>query len=257
MKKTIPHESRLVVANWKMNPITESDAVRLVKAIAKVVGKPRARVVIAPPAVHLSAVRSVLPKGYVLGAQDGHEKDSGPMTGNTSLRTLYAYGVRTVIVGHSERRKDGETDERVNAKVRTSLQLGMEPIVCVGELVRDAHGKYFGFVEAQVRAALKGVKRTEIERAVIAYEPVWAISTGDGKGHTATAADAHEMKLFIQKILVELYGRTIAMRVRILYGGSVNKGNVEELVAQGEVDGFLVGGASLKPDEFAAIIKVS
>lgn len=254
MKKPSAVRPRLVIANWKMNPITESDASRLAKAIAKKAPRPRATVVIAPPTPHLSAVRKALPKAFGLGAQDGHEKESGPLTGNVSLRTLYAYGVRTVILGHSERRKEGETDERVNVKVRAALALDMTPVVCIGELARDHHGRYFSTVEAQLRAALSGVKRTEVERVVIAYEPVWAISAGDGKGQTATPGDAHEMKLFIQKILVELYGRSAAMRVRILYGGSVNRTNAEDLVAQGEVDGFLVGGASLKPDEFAEII---
>lgn len=255
--KQSPSARRLVVANWKMNPITESDASRLAKAIAKKASRPRATVVIAPPTPHLSAVKAALPKTFGLGAQDGHEKDSGPLTGNVSLRTLYSYGVRTVILGHSERRREGETDERVNAKLKTALALRITPVVCIGELVRDQHGKYFSTVEAQLRAAFKGVKRTEAERVVIAYEPVWAISSGDGKGQTATAGDAHEMKLFIQKILVELYGRAIAMRLKILYGGSVNKANAGDLIKKGEVDGFLVGGASLKPDEFAEIIRAA
>lgn len=256
MKQT-PSRSRLVIANWKMNPITEADASRLAKAIGKKALRPRATVIIAPPTPHLSAVKAALPKSFGLGAQDGHEKDSGPLTGNVSLRTLYSYGVRTVILGHSERRREGETDQRVNVKVRAALQIGITPVVCIGELVRDQHGKYFSTVEAQLRSAFGGVKRTEAERVVIAYEPVWAISSGDGKGQTATPGDAHEMKLFIQKILVELYGRTIAMKLRIIYGGSVNKANAVDLVQNGEVDGFLVGGASLKPDEFAEIVRAA
>jgi triosephosphate isomerase len=257
MKKLPAGRPHLVIANWKMNPITEADAGRLARAIVKKASRPRAQVVIAPPAAHLAAVRAALSKSFGLGAQDGHERDTGPLTGNISLRTLYSYGVRTVILGHSERRKEGETDARVNAKVRAALLLGITPVVCIGELTRDHHGKYFSTVEAQLRATLSGVKRSEIERVVIAYEPVWAISSGDGKGQTATPGDAHEMKLFIQKILVELYGRTSAMRVRIIYGGSVNRANAEDLVVKGEVDGFLVGGASLKPDEFADIIKAA
>jgi triosephosphate isomerase len=132
----------------------------------------------------------------------------------------------------------------------------MTPIICVGETVRDTHGKYYGVIESQLRTALLGVKKSEIEKVIVAYEPVWAISRGDGKGQTATPHDAHEMKLFIQKVLVELYGRTIAMRVRIIYGGSVNETNAEVMMKEGEVDGFLIGGASLKPDQFAKIINL-
>jgi triosephosphate isomerase (TIM) len=162
MKPTHTQLSRIVVANWKMNPITQSDAVRLVRAIVKATGRTRTRVVIAPPFPHVPAVRAVLPKAYGLGAQDGHEKDTGPMTGAVSLRSLYSYGVRTVILGHSERRAEGESDTRVNAKVKVALMLGMTPVVCVGERERDVHGKYFEYVERQLHAALLSVKRTDM-----------------------------------------------------------------------------------------------
>jgi triosephosphate isomerase len=239
-----------------MNPATTSDALRIFSNLSKKMMRPKCEVVIAPSALHLTSLRSLIKKPYVLGAQNAHPKDGGPHTGNVSARMLYAAGVRAVIIGHSELRAEGESDTQVNEKVRALLALSIAPIICVGETVRDTHGKYYGTVELQLRHALQGVKKSEVEKVVVAYEPVWAISGGDGMGQTATPHDAHEMKLFIQKVLVELYGRAIAMRVRVLYGGSVNDTNAEVLMREGEVDGFLVGGASLKPEQFAKIISV-
>lgn len=248
-------KERVVIANWKMNPISGREAERLATQIARITPKPLVQIVIAPPAVHLTSVRAALPKAYALGAQDVHEQEKGPHTGSISASMLFGLGARFSIVGHSERRAKGETDSDVNNKVRSLLLLGMTPVICVGEKERDTHGKYYSFVEAEIKQALAGVKRTDIEKTIIAYEPIWAISKGDGKGATATAEHAHEMKLFIQKVLVELYGRPAAMRVRIVYGGSVNSANASDLVKNGEVDGFLVGGASLVPKDFAAIVK--
>lgn len=251
----VAQRERIIIANWKMNPVTSRDAEKIAVHVARLLPKTSVRVVIAPPAVHLSSVRAVLPKGYVLGSQDVHEKETGPYTGSISANMLFALGARYAIVGHSERRAKGETDAEVNGKVRALLALGMTPVICVGESERDLQGKYYSLVEEQIRKALGGVKRTEIEKTVLAYEPIWAISKGDGKGLTATAEHAHEMKLFIQKVLVLLYGRPAAMRVRIVYGGSVNEVNAADLFKNGEVDGFLVGGASLVPKSFVAIVK--
>jgi triosephosphate isomerase len=222
-------------------------------ALVKKVPRVKCDVVIAAPTLYTSVLRPLIKKPYVLGAQDAHAIPVGPHTGDVSARMLYAAGVKYVIVGHSERRAKGETDSSVNEKVRALIALRMTPIICIGETSRDVQGKYYSVVEAQLRAALSGVKKTDIEKVVIAYEPVWAISRGDGKGQTATPHDAHEMKLFIQKVLVEICGRPAAMRVCIVYGGSVNNVNAEALMREGEVDGFLVGGASLVPDQFAKI----
>lgn len=256
MKTTIPARAKIVIANWKMNPTTSADAKRLVTALSKKCPRPKCVVVIAPSFVHLTGIKSVLKKPYLLGTQDAHPSDNGPYTGSVSARMLFAEGVRYCIVGHSERRKAGETDADVHEKTRALLALGMTPIICVGETARDSHGKFYSVVENQLRTALVGVKKSEVERIVVAYEPVWAISSGDGKGQTATPEHAHEMKLYIHKVLVDLYGRGVAGKVRIVYGGSVNEGNAEELMKNAEVDGFLVGGASLKTDAFASIIKI-
>lgn len=253
MKK--PSRPTFVIGNWKMNPGTARDAEKIVVALQKKYPRPKTTVTIAPSFVHLGLVKKAIKKPYLLAAQTVHAGDVGPHTGSISAAMLKEYGVAASIVGHSERRAEGETDTVVNTQVRALLGSGMMPIICVGERARDHHGKYYSFVEAQVREALKGVSRKDIARVIVAYEPVWAISSGDGKGQTATPHDAHEMKLFIQKILVELYGRTIALRVPVLYGGSVNETTAPILMKDGDIDGFLVGGASLKPDAFVSIIR--
>ncbi len=244
-----------VIGNWKMNPATAREAEKIVVALQTKYARPKTTVIIAPSFVHLGVVKKVIKKPYLLAAQTVHAGDVGPHTGSISAVMLKEYGVVATIVGHSERRAEGETNAIVNTQVRALLGKSIMPIVCVGERERDHHGKYYSFVEAQVREGLSGVSRKDIARVVIAYEPVWAISSGDGKGQTATPHDAHEMKLFIQKILVELYGRTIALRVPILYGGSVNETTAPMLMKDGDIDGFLVGGASLKPDAFISIIR--
>jgi triosephosphate isomerase (TIM) len=242
-----PTRMPLVVANWKMNPTTSEEATRLFSAISASLKKTKATVVVAPPAIFLGALKQGMrkaPKHIALGAQNVHPLESGPHTGQLSVRMLYASGASYCIVGHSECRALGESDALVNAKVHALLKSRMTPILCVGELERDQSGKYYAVVETQVRASLHDVKKKDIEKVVIAYEPIWAISSGDGKGRTATPEDAHEMRLFIVKILTDLYGRTMAERVQILYGGSVNETNAEGIFTQSGVNGFLVGGAS-------------
>jgi triosephosphate isomerase len=167
---------------------------------------------------------------------------------------LKSLGVSHVIVGHSERRAMGETDEAVNQKATLLLKEKLTPIICVGEKKRSDSGAHFEYVEAQLHRAFSGVAKAQVSRAVVAYEPVWAISSGDGRGQTATTADIREMKLFIQRVLADRYSRTTGMAVRVLYGGSVNADNAEELAREADVDGFLVGGASRKPADFLAII---
>jgi triosephosphate isomerase (TIM) len=252
---TTPKRQRIVAGNWKMNPTTKSEAERLIRSMVKKLSRPKATVVIAPPTLYTDVVKKSLGKKYQLGAQNAHEKENGPYTGNISARMLFGSGVRYVILGHSERRKEGESNEQVREKVQSILAAKLVPIVCVGERERDHQARYFSFVEAQVRTALSGTKKADMKHVIIAYEPVWAISSGDGKGKTATPDDAHEMKLFIQKVLAELFGRAVGLSVPILYGGSVNEGNAKELMTRAQVDGFLVGGASLKTDAFITIIK--
>lgn len=248
-----PHQP-LVIGNWKMNPQTVDMAVRLTKEIKKKITRlVGVDIVVAPPSVYLGQVKSILNgKGQcVLGAQNTHAEQLGAHTGEVSLPMLKSLGVTYVILGHSERRKAGETDAEVHAKIQSTIKAGLTAVVCVGEEKRDHSGHYLNHVEHQVKSACAGLSKAKLEQLVIAYEPIWAIGTGN----TATGDDAHEMKLFIQKTLTELYGRNFAQKVRIIYGGSVNEKNAKELMEQGMVDGFLVGGASLHASEFAQIIK--
>ena len=244
----------LVIGNWKLNPTSQTLAVNLYADVQKGVARLKGvDVAVAPPMVFLAPVaeKAKGKKTFVV-SQDVFWEKLGAHTGETSPEMLKSLGIKTTIIGHSEVRAEGETDEEVAKKVEMAVKLGHHVVLCVGELERDEKGHYLGFVEHQVRMALSGVPKAKLGNVAIAYEPVWAIGTGN----TATAHDAHEMKLFIQKILSDMYGRAAVSKVRVLYGGSVNKKNAEELFREGEVDGFLVGGASLRAEEFVEIAKI-
>ena len=244
----------VVIGNWKMNPQSGSLAVKLATELKKKLYTiTDVEVVIAPPHLFLEGVARAKnsSKHCFLGAQNVHTAKLGAYTGETSLSMLQSTGVTHVILGHSERRELGESDSYINEKVIATLKAGLVPILCVGEVKRDHAGHYLTTIETQVRKALQAVSRGKLERVIVAYEPVWAIGTG----HTPTGEEIHEMKLFIEKVLSDLYGRNFAQKVRILYGGSVNGKNAKELFVTGAVDGFLVGEASLHPDEFRDIVK--
>lgn len=248
------HATRpLVIGNWKMHPQTDTLATKLAKELRTVLAKVQGvDVVVAPPFPYLKGVGDILgKKGVFLGAQNVHPQKLGAHTGEVSIPMLESLGVQYVILGHSERRAAGETDEEVRMKLRAVLQAGLVPVVCVGEVERDANGQYLSGIEAQIKSALKDIPAAKVKRVVIAYEPIWAIGTGNN----ATAADVREMALFIEKIVADLYGRLRAQKVTLLYGGSVNEKNARELFTEGKMQGFLVGGASLRADAFASIVK--
>ncbi|MAZ29662.1 triose-phosphate isomerase [bacterium] len=252
MKKHTP----LIVGNWKMNPATLAKAKKLFIDIRnKVQHRPQyTKPVVAPPFPFISEIERLAPSRRIeLAAQDVFFESIGAHTGEVSIPMLKSVGVSMVIVGHSERRARGESDEEIYRDVQAVLNAKTTVIICVGEKERDAHGNYFSVVEAQLRAALRDVAAKDLKRVVIAYEPVWAIGTGK----TASAEDAHEMKLFIQKLLTDRFSRRAADTVRVLYGGSVNKRNAAELLHVGGVDGFLIGGASLRASEFVHIINTA
>jgi triosephosphate isomerase len=237
-----------------MNPITTAGAKRLAQELKKNLSRTHdVEVVIAPPSVYIGTVAMVQSESnsFYLGAQNVHSEKLGSFTGEVSLPMLQGFGVTHVILGHSERRKDGETDDAIQKKLHVVVKAGLTAVLCVGEVKRDHGAHYFNVIESQIRSALSGLSKAKLGHVVIAYEPVWAIGTGT----TATPSDVHEMKLFIEKTLADLYGRTYANKVRILYGGSVNAKNAEELMRDGTVSGFLVGGASLHADEFTGIVK--
>ena len=240
----------IVAGNWKMhNTIAES--VALARAIKEgFSGSANGEVVVAPPFTALSAVGDALKGSAVrLAAQNMYSEDKGAFTGEISPVMLKDAGCACVIIGHSERRKFfSETDDGVNAKVKKALAAGLKPIVCVGETDEErVQGVTQSVVGRQVRGALSGIEK--LDNVVIAYEPVWAIGTGK----VATSAQAEEVHAFVRGLIRELYGAA-AEELRILYGGSVTKDNVAELAAMEDIDGALVGGASLKPDGFLGII---
>ena len=240
----------IIAGNWKMNN-TASEGVALVKAIAPLVKDATCDVVVCVPAIDIPAVSEAL-KGtnIMLGAENVHFAEKGAYTGEISAAMLKEYGVKYVIIGHSERRQYfGETDETVNKRTLTALKAGLTPIVCVGETLEEREtGKTEEVLYRQIKEGLNGDE--DITALVVAYEPVWAIGTGK----TATAAQANETIGFIRKTLGELFCEKCAAKVRIQYGGSMNAGNCKELMAQEEIDGGLIGGASLKANDFATIV---
>ncbi|MGB9621927.1 MAG: triose-phosphate isomerase [Brevinematia bacterium] len=244
----------LIAGNWKMNK-TVSEGVELAKGLVENVKDVSDRdILICPPFTALYPIYQVIKGTNIkLGAQDVFYEDSGAYTGEISPVMLKDVGCEYVIVGHSERRHIiKENDEIINKKVKASLKHGLKVILCVGELLEEREaGKTLDVVKVQVVEGLKGVGNEEIKNIVIAYEPVWAIGTGK----TAKPEDAQEVQSYIRKLISELYSREVANNIVIQYGGSVKASNVDDLMAMPDVDGALVGGASLVLEEFVRIVK--
>lgn len=244
----------LIAGNWKMN-LGRQEAIELASAVARGVERNDVDVAIFPPALWVAdAVDHIVGSPVTVGAQDCSHLGRGAVTGELAADQV-ADIATYVLIGHSERRQlAGEDDELIRAKLDAALGAGLIPVVCVGESanVRAHTGEYTPFVLAQVRAALRGRSNEDVARIVIAYEPIWAIGTG----MAATPADAQEMASAIRTAVDDLAPGTGAI-VRILYGGSVNAGNAAELLAQPDVDGALVGGASLVPEDFLTIVNAA
>jgi triosephosphate isomerase len=245
----------LVIGNWKMNPNSVSDALKLVEGITKKYkAQESVRVAIAPPALYISDVtKKIGKKAIAVAAQNISTEVMGAFTGETSALQLKDARVEYVIIGHSERRAMGETDVQVQKKVQNALKNKLTPVVCVGERERDAQGAFYSVIESQVKSLAAILNATDIKKVVIAYEPIWAIGTGA----TATPSDVKEMQLFLFTTLTKLYDKATAAKVTLLYGGSVKADNAALLQAEGGMSGFLVGGASLKAEDFLAIIKAA
>ena len=249
--------NRMIAGNWKMNE-TFAEGVELAQGIVDQLasGTENVDVVIAPPLVDLKGVSEVLAQAnssVALSAQNVYWEESGAFTGETSPAMLTSVGATHCIIGHSERRGYfGETDEDINRKAKALMAHDIVPISCCGESleVRNA-GTHVQFVVDQIKADTKGLEITDPSKYVIAYEPIWAIGTG----MTATADDAQEVCGAIRKTLVEIFGAEIADGIRILYGGSAKPENVGGFLEKEDVDGALVGGASLKADSFVAMVK--
>ncbi len=243
-----------LAGNWKMNK-TVPEAVALAKELVQAVANVADRdIVICPTFPCLAPVAEVVRGTNVkLGAQNMYFEDSGAYTGEISADMLISAGVEFVILGHSERREYfGETNQIVNKKLKKALEKGLGPIVCVGEkLVEREAGKAEAVVEDHVRGAFEGITASDALKVTIAYEPVWAIGTGK----TATPDDANAMHAFIRTVLGSIYSADVAGKIRIQYGGSANDKNIDDLMKMPDIDGALVGGASLKADSFSRIVK--
>lgn len=250
------YRKTIIAGNWKMNK-PASETKQFADELKTIL--PRAKwcdVLVCVPSVNIpAALRAFKDMRVTVGAENVFYEKNGAYTGEVSADMLKDLGVKYVIIGHSERRQYfGETDITVNKKVHAALEAGLHPIVCVGESLEQRElGVTMDLISLQVKSALAGVSAEKLRKCVIAYEPVWAIGTG----RTATPEQAGEVCTFIRATIRHMYGARIARSITIQYGGSMNPGNAAELLAQPDIDGGLIGGAALKPDQFVAIINAA
>ena len=243
---------KVIAGNWKMNMLP-NEAIKFIEEFAPMVKDTENEVILCVPYTDLFYVLLTAQGTNIkIGAQNMHWEESGAYTGEVSAKMLKCIGVEYVIIGHSERREYfGETDSTVNKKIKAAFANGLKPIVCVGETLKQKEsGKTIEVITNQTKLALEGLTESQVTNTIIAYEPIWAIGTGK----TATADDANESIKAIREKITKIYGQTAANRVIIQYGGSVKSSNAKELFTMSDIDGGLVGGSSLKPDEFSKIV---
>jgi triosephosphate isomerase (TIM) len=241
----------LIIGNWKAYIETRDDAKELISTGKRLASKTKHRVVLLPPTPFLSLAGAVRTK-LSFGAQDISVASAGAATGEVTGRMLKEVGASYVLIGHSERRARGENDALVREKVVRALSAGLVPVVCVGEKARDAHALYLGELRAHIDAVMSALLPKDRLKVVIAYEPIWAI--GKSAAEAIRPADLAEMVLYIRKILGQYVPQKDVMKVKVLYGGSVEPGSVGALAKEGKPDGFLVGRASTEPKIFAALL---
>lgn len=241
----------LIVGNWKMNPVTISEAKKIASSVKRAVSRiKKTEVLICPPYVYLDSLKNVPGKNIFLGTQDIFYESVGSFTGQISPMQVKQFGASYVILGHSEKRKLGDTDEMINKKVINSINSGLKTIICIGENSRDVHGEYLSFIKKQIISSLRDVSKKNVDSIVIAYEPIWAI----GGKEAMNSQDIHEMSIFIRKILREIYGM-LGDDIKILYGGSVTFENAKSIIVDGFVHGLLIGRESLNYKNFVELIK--
>jgi triosephosphate isomerase len=245
---------KIVVANWKMNPQSQKEAeVLFDKTSALAKDSKNIRIIICPPFPYLFLSQKFKNKKISLGAQNVSRKEGGSYTGEVSIQMLKDMKVNYVIVGHGEERALGETNEIINEKILNLLRLKIVPILCVGEREKDKEGFYLSFVQEQIKGCLSTVPKAQIKNIIIAYEPIWAI--GKNAAREATKEEFMEMKIFIKKVISDIYDAKVAHSIPILYGGSVNPKNAKLFIKEGGADGLLVGRDSLNPKNFGMILK--
>jgi len=239
---------KIIIANWKMNPETPREAENLSREISTASKSfKNVEVVISPAFIHASAI-----KGIKLGAQDVFWEKSGPYTGEISVRQLKSCGTKFVIVGHSERRVLGETNEEINKKIKAVLESGIKAVLCVGEIEKEKEAVFPAIIHQELKEGLKNIKKNFLKNLIIVYEPVWAIST---HGRADSPKNVFEMSVLIRRELLKMFGKKIAFSIPILYGGSVDEKNAADFVNHGRVNGLLVGAASLNSKRFIEILK--
>ena len=243
---------KVIAGNWKMNMLP-NEAMNFIESLSQKVKDTENEVVLCVPYIDIFySVLNAQETNIKIGAQNMHWEESGAYTGEVSAEMLKSVGVEYVIIGHSERRQYfAETDETVNQKIKSALAVGLKPIVCVGETLEQREaGVTEQIITSQVEKAFEGISATDLDKIIVAYEPIWAIGTGK----TATKEDANATIMQIRKKLAEIYGQNEANGVIIQYGGSVKSSNAKELFEMSDIDGGLVGGASLKAEEFSKIV---
>jgi len=245
---------KIIVANWKMNPASLKEAKILFSSAKKTASRlSNVETVICPPFIYLTELGHSMSK-LKSGAQDVSIFDfEGAHTGEISAKMLKNSGVKYAIIGHSERRKFGETNETINKKIGISLSSGLKVIFCVGEETRDEEGKFTEFIEQQINEGLKGLNQNLMKGLIIAYEPVWAIS-GRAKSKSDNPESAFQIIVLIRKILMDIAGNELARKIPVLYGGSVGAINAKQFLKEGQMDGLLVGSKSLDKEEFKKIL---
>ena len=248
---------KLIVANWKANPLSLVEAKKTAKKIILFAKKyPQTSVVICAPFIYLEPLLKLQKEQLVvIGAQNAYSEDIGSYTGEVTPDMLKQLGIKEVILGHSERRAMGETDDVIARKVSLVLAHHMNVILCIGEKEHDQGGNYLSFIRNQLLASLGKINPDLFGHITIAYEPLWAIGKTDADA--MKGADMHEMLIFIQKTINDAFGAHAAKKVKILYGGSVSKENAKDILENGYVDGLLIGRQSLYPENFAEIIKIA
>ena len=247
---------RTIVANWKMNPGTLAEARVLFAKTKRAASRLESVLtVICPPFPYLGAFAGGATTRVALGAQDAFYANGGRATGEVSPEMLRDLGVSFVILGHSERRAQGESDEVVAKKLRAALAEGITPIVCIGERERDPEARYFDLLKRQIGGSLAPLRKPDFRNIMIAYEPLWAI--GKSAQDAMTPRDIRETAIFVRKALADLFGQETAAVPQILYGGSVEEANTAEILREGGVDGLLVGHASLESDAFTTMLRLA
>ena len=248
--------NKLIIGNWKMNPQSRKEVEIIFNGISKSIKNLKnIEIVICPPFPFFFIKDKIKNKKIKLGSQDVFYEKEGSYTGEISTSMLSSFGVEYVIIGHSERRALGDTDNIINKKILSTLKAKMTPIFCIGEKDRDSNGFYLSFIKEQLIEGLASITKLQMKNIIIAYEPVWAI--GSEALREATPAEFTEIRIFIKKIIADLYDMKTANEIKIIYGGSVNPINARFFLEEGSADGLLVGRDSLNPKKFCSIINLA